>query len=311
MHIRIIDAVGILPRASECEIPGLRRPARSACLTDFLDATPDLVAGLLPQSRRAITALNRRVLSRPQIPASHTTVNRRLYATVAGAVDRGVLYLSGFDISTRISRRLPTHGRWARLRKALVAYRPPRRGVLRSRSAMGWLYVLGALDPVLRGFRTLDDIDISGLATVVTEATAREWLERVIPEDVSNEIGELLRTISRVRLPGPILANPVFGGLGPVIGSDGDWIAGDTLVELKCTTRGVKRTHVAQLLAYYVFDQCLAHGRRRPYGFTRLALCLPRQSCTVVGTVDEWLQAFGAPEPDVFVRGCAEWFARN
>lgn len=291
-------------------IPALRRPARSACLTDFLDVTPDLLDGLLPQSRRSIAKLNRRLLSLPQIHASATTVNRRLYSPVAGAVDRGVLYLSGFDVSTRVAKRVATHPRGARLAKALKAYMPPRRGVLRSRSAMGWLYVLGALEPVLRGFRTLDDIDTSTLAAAVGEASARAWLSRVIPDDVSDEIAELLRCVGRIRIPGPVLANPVFGGLGPVIGSDGDWIAGDTLVELKCTTGGVRRKHVAQLLAYYVFDQSLAHGRKRPYGFTRLALCLPRQSCTVVGTVDEWLQAFGAPKPDVFVRGCAQWFAR-
>ena len=308
VHINIIEAAGTPPRARDCVIPPLRRSPQAACLTDFLEATPDLMDGMLPHSRRTIGYVNRLISARPQTPPSATTKERKLYSPVGGAVDRGVLFLSGFDVAAgprqALSRRSP---RARQIAAALAEYQPPRRGVLRSRSALGWLYLLAVIDPVLRGFRTLDDVDMTAFPGTINHGSVTAWLETLIPIDVSLEIAQLLRTVRDIRLPGPVLANPIFGGLGLVSGSDGDWIAGDTLVEMKCTTGGVQRIHAAQLLCYYVFDQARAHGRR-PYGFGRLALCLPRQSCTLVGSVDEWLQAFGAPRVEVFLRVLTSWF---
>lgn len=312
MHINIIDAAGTPPRSRDCVIRPLRRPPRPACLTDFLEHTPDLMDGMLPHSRRTIGYINKVIRERPQIPPSETTIARKLYSPVGGAVDRGVLYLSGFDVAARPRLALSHRSaRAQRLASALAEYRPPRRGVLRSRAAIGWLYLLAVLDPVVRGFRTLDDLDMTGFPSTINHASAAAWLETLIAADVALEIAQLLRAVRDIRLPGPVVANPILGGLGPVSGSDGDWIAGDTLVEMKCTTGGVQRVHIAQLLCYYVFDRVRAHGRRREYGFKRLALCLPRQSCMIVGSVDEWLRAFGAPRAEVFVPGISAWFSQN
>lgn len=265
--------------------------------------------GMLPQSRRTIGHINKLLGARPQIAPSATTRARKLYSPLGGAVDRGVLYLSGFDIAARPRRVLSRGPRRATLiSAALAAYEPPRRGILRDRSALGWLYLLAVLDPVMRGFRTLDDVDMTAFPAPINHAIIAAWLEQLLPGEVALEIAHLLRTVRNIRLPGPIVANPILGGLGLVAGSDGDWIAGDTLVEMKCTTGGVKRIHVPQLLCYYVFGQARAHGRQRPLGFERLALCLPRQSCMLVGSVDEWLQAFGAPRAEVFVDAATRWF---
>lgn len=312
MHVNILDVAGTPPRARDCVIPPLRRPPVPACLTDFLETTPDLMDGMLPHSRRTIGYINRLVGARPQILPSQTTKDRKLYSPVGGAVDRGVLFLSGFDIAAGPRRSLSQRSTRAKqIATALAEYQPPRRGVLHSRSALGWLYLLAVIDPLLRGFRNLDDVDMTAFPAKINHESAAAWLEALIPADVGLEIAQLLRAVRDIRIPGVVLANPVFGGLGPVSGSDGDWIAGDTLVEMKCTTGGLQRIHVAQLLCYYVFDQARAHGGRRPYGFGRLALCLPRQSCTLVGSIDEWLQAFGAPRAEVFVTRLNDWFTAH
>lgn len=80
--------------------------------------------------------------------------------------------------------------------------------------------------------------------------------------DVADEIRTLLATVSALQPVGEFFPNPVFGGLGPIKGSDGDWIAGDTLVELKCTVRPVKREYVVQLLCYAALSR-LPHNKSR------------------------------------------------
>jgi hypothetical protein len=242
MRVAILDATGTPPRARDCVIPAPRRPARPACLTDFLEATPDLIDGMLPHSRRSIGYLNKLVNARPQIAPSTTTRSRKLYSPVGGAVDKGTLYLSGFEIAHQTAERLAQRGARGRtIARMLTAYRPARTRILRDQATLGWLYLLATLDPVLRRFVTLEDVALPTLLPRVSHELVEEWLTSLIPEDVTSEIADLLRAVRDMRLPGPVIANPIFGRLGLVDGSDGDWIAGDTLVEMKCTTGGVQR----------------------------------------------------------------------
>ena len=72
---------------------------------------------------------------------------------------------------------------------------------------------------------------------------------------MTDEIVRLLRSLKEIRIRGTMFANPIFGSVGPILGSDGDWVVADTLVELKCVVGGVKRCHVAQLICYYALSQ--------------------------------------------------------
>jgi hypothetical protein len=265
------------------------------------------VGALLPNSRTAITAINRGIKSAQTITPCSTTTNARLHSAVALAVDRGVLYFYGFDVVGRPAHRLQFYGAPGKRIAALtMSYKPPAHGVLRDRAAIGWFYLVGLLEPIVRGFRPLTDIDVSGLPRRLTSRSTNDWLSALTPIDVAAEISELLRAVRDSRLPGVVQPNPEFGALGSVIGSDGDWIAGDTLVELKCTVGGVHRNHVAQLLCYYAFDElCIATAV--PRHFSSLALCLPRQRCTIVGAVDDWLAAFGGPARSDLPMFVHEW----
>lgn len=44
------------------------------------------------------------------------------------------------------------------------------------------------------------------------------------------------------------------------------------------------------------------------HDFSKLALLLPRQATSIVGTVDEWLAAFGGPTADVMVPEIERYF---
>jgi hypothetical protein len=280
------------PRAITGPPPGLSLGRGS--LTEVLKANPAFVNALLPKSQIAITLLNKAIKQRDMVQPSATTTARKLFSTVAQAVDRGVLYLYGYDIYAQARLCLRRNGRIGRRIAAVCdLYTPPRSSILRSYAALGWFYLLGQLDPIRRGFRPLSDIAITALPTRPDPSASTLWLASLIPKDVADEIADLLRAVRDCRTEGTFRANPVFGGTGAVIGSDGDWITGDTLVELKCAQQ-IKREYVAQLICYYALDQLMTH-RHEPYGFSRLALCLPRQRCTIVGSVDEWLAAFGGP----------------
>ena len=269
----------------------------SACLTDAFASNAHFLSALMPSSRYAVTHLNKTIRGIRSVPPSATTKNEHLYSRVALAVDRGVLYLYGVDVGGPAAIRLKRGGSLARsISKACEAYQPPRQAILHSRSAIGWFYFLGLREPVFRGFVQLGELDLPSPPSRPTSQSSTKWFESLIPDDVSHEIAAMLRAVRDSRLPGQFRANPVFGALGAVRGSDGDWLSGDTLVELKCTVGGIKREHVAQLLCYYAFDQLGVHGRLKAFGFSRLALCLPRHTCVVEGSVEDWLVAFGGPD---------------
>lgn len=283
---------------------------RSASLTNALETNGAFIDALLPDSRMAVAAINRAIRTSAFVAPCATTTFARLHSSVALAVDRGVLYFYGADVVRRPAAILQGHGRVGRqIARIAASFSPPARRVLSCRSAIGWFYLLGILEPIVRGFRPLSDVDVTRMPSQPDRRSSIEWLESLVPSDVAAEIAELLRVVRDIRIPGPVRPNPVLGGLGRITGSDGDWIAGDTLVELKCTVGGVKREHVAQLLCYYALDQ-LCPIPRAKFNFSSLALCLPRQRCTIAGTVDEWLSAFGGParsDLPIFVRTwCAD-----
>ncbi|MBI3811567.1 MAG: hypothetical protein HY283_05110 [Nitrospirae bacterium] len=171
---------------------------------------------------------------------------------------------------------------------------------------LGWLWVLGNLEPVFRGFRPLSDIDGAALGSApVTPRSAMRWLANLVTEDLASELTALIRSLACIIPKGPYRSNPIFGGYGFVIGSDGDFMAGHTLVEIKCSVSGVRRNSVSQMLSYFAIDR-LNHGTHG-YGVRQLALCLPRQQATIIGTVDEWLSFFGGPSPKRFIAMFAEY----
>jgi hypothetical protein len=233
-----------------------------------------------------------------------------LYSSVALAVDRGALFLSGHDVVSAPLRELKARGENVakRLAQALEIYKPPVPQHFNRRDAIGWLYVLGRLEPVFRGFRPLSDVDTTHLPARLPHESVRQWLERIVAPSISDEIVQLLRGLEGISPPGIVYPNPVFGDLGPITGSDGDWILGDTLVELKCTVSGMRREFVTQMICYFALSRLPDRQKRLPH-FSNLAICLPRQSATVTGTVDEWLSAFGAPHSSIVVNAIHQYFS--
>ena len=302
-----IAQFAVIPPDGSWSLAAPRRAPAWASLTDVLPQIPEFTRSLLPNARRVVTAVNRAARAGNPVPPSDATRAGSLYSVVGQSVDRGALFFSGADVVAIPLKRLRSGSEPAqRIARVLETYRCPRSGGLRNQAFLGWLTLLGMLEPVLRGFRPLSDIDVSQLPKRPNGAASAIWLSRIVPATTLQEIAELLRRVRDTRVRGHVIANPVFGGIGPVIGSDGDWIAGRTLVELKCTVSGMKSIHVAQLICYFVFDQMRAHGRQ-PYGFDSLALSLPRQGVTVVGAVDDWLSAFGAPSSATVVPAVAAW----
>jgi hypothetical protein len=310
MLLQVRDIVRTVEPPGAWSLPPPRPDIRPACLTDLFRQIPEFGRALLPSSRSAITQLNRALKSRIYIPPSEETRRLRLYSSVALAVDRGALLLSGHDVVFNPLLALRARGNKVatRLAEALEVYDLPVRGIFNRRDVIGLLYVLGRLEPVFRGFRPLSDVDTTRLPALLSHQSVRQWLERIVAPSVGDEIVRLPRSLRGIRPSGIVYPNPIFGGLGPIIGSDGDWIADDTLVELKCTMSGMQREFVTQVMCYFALSRLPDRQNRLPH-FSKLAVCLPRQSATVVGTVDEWLSAFGAPQSSVVVNAIHHYFS--
>lgn len=284
-----------------------------ASLSEWLAKGKAFIDALLPASRLATGMINRFLARRPTVSPCATTCVAKLHSRVALAVDRGVLHLSGQDLATPAIRFLEqlAHRRCRdahSLARILREYKPPRRGHFKRRDYLGWLYVLGAIDTARRGFRPPSDAITLRFPKRATAASAAAWLAAAIPEDVAVETAELLRSLRACRPRGRFVPNPVLGGTWAFGGSDGDWIAGDTLVELKCVT-SFKRDYAAQLLCYYFVDQTRPPSER--FNFGRLALCLPRQCATLVGTPDDWLAAFGGAPDEIAVDGVLRYWGER
>lgn len=310
MILQVRDIVKTVDSPGAWSLPTPREDIRPACLTDLFRQIPEFGKALLPSSRSAITQLNRALKSTVRIPPSQETRRMSLYSSVALAVDRGALFLSGHDVVSAPLRELKAlHGNVGkRLAQALEVYKLPERSVFDRRDIIGLLFVLGRLEPVFRGFRPLSDVDTTQLPARLSHRSVQQWLKRIVAPSVSDEIVQLLRSLQSISLPGIVYPNPVFGGLGPINGSDGDWIAGDTLVELKCTVSGMQREFITQVICYFALSRLPDRQKRLPE-FSNLAFCLPRQSATVTGTVDEWLSAFGAPQSSIVVNAIHQYFS--
>jgi hypothetical protein len=281
---------------SNWSLPALRAVS-PASLSDLLPSIVDFQEALFPRSRGTITRVNRMLAAEPTIHPSAATQEKKLWGSVALAVDRGVLGLHGCDVSSEmIETLLLRFGRRAAPIVSVLSLGSPSvpgNGTIDT-AHVGWLYLLGCLEPVRRGFRPLSDIDTDDLPPHVTRSAARKWLDNLVPPDIADEIRAMLEVARTLQPDGPMFPNPIFGGLGPITGSDGDWIVGHTLVELKCTVRGVSRAHIVQLACYAALSRLPGFSGGVPH-FERLALMLPRQSSIVVGTIEQWLGAFGAP----------------
>ena len=243
------------------------------------------------------------------IAPSEETKKGNLYSSVALAIDRGALLLRG-DLENKkllqFLKHYKEHGNDLGIiinKFESIAQNEPF-----SKETAGYLFLLGKLEPIIRGFRPFSDVIEDGLPSNLSTDSISNWLSDIISADLSSEIIDLLNVISKLQLKGHFFANPIFGGIGPISGSDGDWITGETLVELKCTVRGVKREYVAQIICYSALKKIGPKAATIP-PINKLALCLPRQSSIVVGSVDEWLSAFGAPPSEFVYRSIEEYFS--
>lgn len=305
--MRVADvAEGIPPYTGPWQFE--RSLVRGGCVTEFLKSNPGFQRALLPRSRRATTLLNQRIRARGRfIPPSATTKADSLYGRVGQAVDRAAIHLIGGDVMAipRAVLRERLGKTAARILEALefqAERELPTRLDLKCTETLGWLWVIGMIEPIYRGFRPLSDIDVTGLESApVIRRSAIRWLGRLVAKDVVQELTALIRALTGILPKGPYRSTPGFGSYGFMSGGDGDLIARDTLVEIKCSVAGVARESVAQLFCYVATDHLRQTVGNDCYGLGRLALCLPRQQVTIVGTVAEWLTCFGGPPLRDFV----------
>lgn len=296
---RVRDLVGTVPPQDDWTLPEIPDTVWPAALTDLLKQVPDLQSALMPWSRRTVIALNRHLRSIPGIPPTAATVQGRYHSAIGLAVDRAALVRLGGDILAdpiwwlkhRIRRNL-----WTWIVRALELAPLRKDSDLRDPAALGALFVLGRMQPWQRGFVPWSVVfqNPPQYGGEPTPEEAHAWLAGEIPPGTREELAELLECLESMTLPGPYTLNPIFGSLGPIRGSDGDWIAGSTLVELKVVQGGLQRAHVAQVLTYALLaEEHVARSVLPP--ITEIAMCLPRQRALLIGTPDEWLGAFGAP----------------
>lgn len=247
-----IQIASILPAdpIDRWELPQVYDAPLYEPLTNLLRELSDFQQALLPRSRAALTTLNRAIRDAAKAPPQ-----RKWPPAQAGeiglAVDRGALFLAGCDIVSEVRYALDgmSDPRAGVISSALRSFSPSSADNL-DQSVVGWLFVLGRLDSICRGVRPLDDINVGDLPARAGPKESREWFASVVSADVAEDIHSLLLVVKQLQPSGEMYPNPQFGALGPIRASDGDWIVGDTLIELKCTSQPVKREYVAQLICY-------------------------------------------------------------
>jgi hypothetical protein len=317
MQLNIKDIVPEPKVATDWRLSKISNKLRPKSLSDLLKDIPEFQRELLPNSRQAITQINRALRKNQFIAPSEETKKGNLYSSVALAIDRGALMLRDEIDNNRLITTLKIHNKYGNKkykdhRNAIVIIINKFESIAQnepfSKETAGYLFLLGKLEPIIRGFRPFSDVIEHGLPSNLSTDSIRNWLSDIISADLSSEIIDLLNVISKLQLKGHFFANPIFGGIGPISGSDGDWITGETLVELKCTVRGVKREYVAQIICYSALNKIGPKAATIP-PINKLALCLPRQSSIVVGSVDEWLSAFGAPPSEFIYKSIEEYFS--
>lgn len=311
MVLGIKEIVSIPDLDPDWVLPSLPRDIRPKCLSDLLKEIPEFQKALLPNSRWAITQINRVLRTKKFIEPCNEIKEKNLYSSVALAVDRGALLLKNNLKNEEVIEFLQRQGDYGKKIATIIEkFEPIAHDLIYRRETSGYLFLLGKLEPIIRGFRPISDLKEYGLPKRFTNESINKWISGIISKSVADEINLLLKTLNKLQLSGEVYPNPIFGGIGPIFGSDGDWISGDTLVELKCTVSGIKRQYVAQIICYSWL------GKSGPISSTipkinDLAICLPRQSSIIVGTIDDWLLAFGAPKFQKVFAAINEYFSSS
>lgn len=291
MLLEIKDIVSEPDIDPNWNLPAIPKRLKLKCLSDLIKEIPEFQKALLPNSRWTITQLNRALRKNQFIAPSEETKKRNLYSSVALAIDRGALLMRGQienEILIQFLQQYDDYGK--KLGKIIERFEPIAQDSIFSRETVGYLFLLGKLEPIFRGFRPISDVKEHGLPSQLKSESIKNWLTEIVSDEVSEEIIELLRILNKLQLPGQFHANPIFGGIGPIFGSDGDWITGETLVELKCTVSGIKREYVVQIVCYSALGKIGPIANSIP-PINQLAICLPRQSSIIVGSIDDWVKS--------------------
>jgi hypothetical protein len=288
----------------------------ASCLTDFLDCNRPAIRALFPAVTRLVVCLNKASkVSGAYIPPSPTTRKLNWYSRVGLAIDRAMVHLLGGDLLSKPRAALERSGsrdlKW--LLAALEAQLEKcENGAIdvHDRATIGFLLVVGALEPILRGVVPASDIDIGALPRQKCAAEdVADWFSAQAPAEVAEEIAEIL-TLSVNAVPaGPYFVNPGYGGFGAIMGSDADFVAGSTLVEMKCISSGISGLHVAQLLAYGALRSLASKNEAEAMGpqLEKFALFLPRRGWCVTGTLAEWLDYLEGPTEAAFPQAFASY----
>jgi len=100
-----------------------------------------------------------------------------------------------------------------------------------------------------------------------------------------------------------ILLSPALPGCGFVDAAEADFSVGSTLVEVKAVGRTFRGTDIRQVLVYAALDE----AANRPYAWSRVALCNPRQGTTLMWTLDDLcIEVSGRPRSEVLAAIIAE-----
>jgi hypothetical protein len=296
---------------------GTKYEARVAsCLTDFLDRNRPAVRALFPAAPRVVSALNKASgASGIYIPPCDTTKEFNWYSRVGLAIDRAMVHLLGGDLlgKSRVALGSSRSSDWKWLLTALeVQFEQFKAGAIdvQDRAAIGLLLVVGALEPILRGVVSASDINLTKLPRKKCGADEIAlWFSTQSPLEVAEEIGAILVSAVRAVPAGPYFINPVYGGFGAIMGSDADFVAGTTLVEMKCISRGISGLHIAQLLAYGALRELAGKDEAKRMGppLEKFAIFLPRRAWCVAGSLSEWLDYLDGPSCADFARSFASY----
>jgi hypothetical protein len=142
---------------------------------------------------------------------------------------------------------------------------------LRQLDALRVLLLIAEIDAVFRsgGRATLPNWLGVLSRRHVSSTSVTQQLRRNYPDEAVLELEQLLSVAKReLPLSNPLVYNPVFGGAPGLehIGADGDLIAGNTLIELKVSSKeGFEADALWQLLGYAALDelQCETANRQR------------------------------------------------
>jgi hypothetical protein len=288
----------------------------ASCLTDFLDRNRPAVRALFPGAPRVVTSLNKAAgKSGTYISPCDATRKLNWYSRVGLAIDRAMVHLLGGDLLQKpraaFGSARSSYWKWLSIALEVQFERCEERAIdVQDRAAMGLLLVVGALEPIMRGVVSPSDIDIASLPRKKCSADEiSNWFSTQAPSEVAEEIAQILISSVRALPPGPYFINPVYGGFGAIMSSDADFIAGTTLVEMKCISGGISGLHIAQLLGYGAIRALAKKSETRRMGppLKRFAILLPRRAWCVTGTLADWLYHLEGPAAGVFPQSFASY----